>query len=87
MNDGRFSHIFTVTGIDENNSRLSITNMIQNQQGVRDCFIREVILYTPGDLGTGVINYEWDNHGYGFTGRHGFDVCTGFYGGRKSSSI
>lgn len=73
-NDGRFSHIFMIAGIDENNSRLSITNMIQNQGGVRDCFIREVVLYTPGDPENGVINYEWDNNGYGFTGRYGFDV-------------
>ena len=74
VDDGRFSHIFMVVGIDENNSRLSITNMVQNQRGVKDCFIREVVLYTPGDLETGVINYEWDDHGYGFTGRYGFDV-------------
>ncbi len=73
-NDGRFSHIFMVAGIDENNSRLSITNMVKNLYGAKDCFIREVALYTPGDLETGVINYEWDGHGYGFTGRHGFDV-------------
>ena len=72
--DGRFSHIFMVAGIDENNSRIAITNMVKNLYGVKDCFIREVVLYTPGDLTTGVINYEWDNHGYGFTGRHGFDV-------------
>lgn len=72
--DGRFSHIFMVVGINENNSRLSITNMVQNQRGVKDCFIREVVLYTPGDIETGVINYEWDDHGFGFTGRHGFDV-------------
>lgn len=72
--DGRFSHIFMVVGIGNNNERLSITNMIQNQDGINDCFIREITLYTPGDLESGVINYEWDNHGYGFTGRHGFDV-------------
>ena len=72
--DGRFSHIFMVVGIDEKDSRLSITNMVQNQRGVKDCFIREVVLYTPRNLETGVINYEWDNHGYGFTDRHGFDV-------------
>lgn len=72
--DGRFSHIFMIAGIDENNSRLSITNMAKNLRGVKDCFIREVVLYTPGNLETGVINYEWDDHGYGFTGRHGFDV-------------
>ncbi len=73
-NDGRFSHIFMVTGIGENDARLSITNMVKNQAGDKDCSISEVILYTPGDIETGVINHEWDNHGYGFTGRHGFDV-------------
>jgi len=72
--DGRFSHIFMVAGVDESGARLSITNMVQNLYGVKDCFIREVTLYTPGDLETGVINYEWDNHGFGFTGRYGFDV-------------
>jgi hypothetical protein len=45
-----------VAGIDENNSRLAVTNMVKNHLGVKDCFIREVILYTPGDQGTGAIN-------------------------------
>ena len=72
--DGRFSHIFMVTSIDRNGARHSITNMVKTQAGVSDCSISDVILYTPGDTETGVINYEWDNHGYGFTGRHGFDV-------------
>ena len=71
--DGRFDHIFMVTGIDANGSRSSITNMVQNAPTV-DCFIGEVTLYTPGDLTSGVINYEWNDHGYGTTGSTGFDV-------------
>ena len=74
LGNGRFSHIFLVAGIDENNSRLAVTNMVKNQLGVEDCFISEVILYTPGDQKTGVINYEWNDHGYGLTGGHGFDL-------------
>jgi hypothetical protein len=73
-NNGSFSHVFLVTKIDENGSRFSITNMVQNKGGVKDCSIREVRLYTPGDTETGVINYEWNNHGFGITGHHGFDV-------------
>ena len=73
-NDGSFSHIFIVAGIDENKSRISITNMTNIQGSIYDCSISEVALYTPGNLNTGVINYEWDNNGYGFTGRYGFDV-------------
>lgn len=72
-NDGRFDHIFMVTGIDADGSRSTISNMVQNSPNA-DCFIREVTLYTPGDLETGVINYEWNNHGYGSTGSTGFDV-------------
>jgi hypothetical protein len=71
--DGRFDHIFMVAGLDENNSRLSISNMVQNSP-YADCFIREVTLYTPGDLETGVINHEWNDHGFGQTGTTGFDV-------------
>lgn len=71
---GLFSHIFLVAGIDENNSRLAITNMVMNRLGVEDCFISEVMLYTPGDHHSGVINDEWNDRGYGITGRYGFDV-------------
>ena len=71
---GLFSHIFMVAGIDENNSRQTITNMVKNHLGVEDCFIREEILYTPGDRESGAINYGWNDHGYGITGRYGFDV-------------
>jgi hypothetical protein len=74
MGGGNFSHIFMVAGIDENNSRLAVTNMVKNAGGNKDCFIREVVLYTPGDLGQGVINEEWNDHGYGITGKYGFDV-------------
>jgi hypothetical protein len=73
-NDGRFAHIFVVAGVDQNGSRLTITNMVKTQAGVSDCNISEVVLYTPGDTETGVLNYEWNNHGYGFTGLYGFDV-------------
>jgi len=72
--DGNFSHIFMVAGIDDSNSRLAVTNMVKNRGGVKDCFIHEVSLYTPGDRFHGAINYEWNDHGYGITGRYGFDV-------------
>lgn len=72
-NDGRFDHIFLVTSINADNSRSTITNMVQNDPTL-DCFIREITLYTPGDLQTGVINYEWNGNGYGSTGSTGFDV-------------
>jgi len=72
-NDERFDHIFLVTGIDENNARTSITNMVQNEPEY-DCFIREVVLYTPGDLVNGVINKEWNSLEFGRTGVMGFDV-------------
>jgi hypothetical protein len=39
-----------------------------------DCAIREITLYTPGDRKTGVINYEWNDNGFGRTGTTGFDV-------------
>jgi hypothetical protein len=72
-NDGRFDHIFLVAGVDANNSRLSISNMVQNAP-YADCSIREIALYTPGDRETGVINHEWNDHGYGRTGTTGFDI-------------
>jgi hypothetical protein len=71
--EGRFDHIFMVTGIEEDGGRSTITNLVQNSP-TPDCFIREVTLYTPGDLANGVINYEWNDHGYGSTGSTGFDV-------------
>jgi hypothetical protein len=74
VGNGHFSHIFLVAGINENNSRLAVTNMVKNQLGVEDCFISEVILYTPGDQKTGVINNEWNDQGYGITGEYGFDI-------------
>lgn len=74
LGGGYFSHIFIVAGLDGNNSRLAVTNMVKNHLGIKDCSISEVILYTPGDQDSGVINYEWNDHGYGTTGRYGFDV-------------
>ena len=74
LGGGYFAHIFMVAGLDGENSRLAVTNMVKNQLGVEDCNISEVVLYTPGDQGSGVINYEWNDHGYGTTGRYGFDV-------------
>jgi len=71
---GYFSHIFLVAGTDDNNSRLAITNLVKNHCGEKDCSISEVVLYTPGDRSSGVINNEWNDHGYGITGRYGFDV-------------
>ena len=74
LGGGFFSHIFMVAGLDWKGSRLAVTNMVKNYRGERDCFISEVVLYTPGVPGSGVINYEWNDHGYGTTGRYGFDV-------------
>lgn len=71
--DERFDHIFMVVGIDENGGRISITNMVQNLP-VFDCFIREAVLYTPGDISNGVIRNEWNSYEYGRTGTMGFDV-------------
>jgi hypothetical protein len=73
QNDGRFDHIFLVAGVGENQGRVSITNMVQSSRQA-DCSIREVTLYTPGNLTSGVINHEWNNHGFGSTGSTGFDV-------------
>ena len=73
QNDGRFDHIFLVAGVREDQSRVSITNMVQSSPQA-DCSIREVTLYTPGSLMSGVINHEWNNHGFGSTGSSGFDV-------------
>jgi hypothetical protein len=72
-NDEHFDHIFLVAGIDENNARVSISNMVQNYPYI-DCFISEVILYTPNDRQTGVINFEWNGNHFGKTGTSGFDV-------------
>jgi len=72
-NDERFDHIFLVAGIDENNARVSITNMVRNIPTF-DCFISEVNLYTPGDRVNGVINNEWNSREFGRTGVMGFDV-------------
>ena len=71
--DERFDHIFMVAGVDENNARISISNMIQNLP-TYDCFISEIKLYTPGDLTNGVINKEWNSYENGRTGVMGFDV-------------
>ncbi len=71
--DGRYDHIFLVAGLGENNSRLSISNMVQNYP-YQDCSIREIALYTPGDRENGVINHEWNDFGFGRTGTTGFDV-------------
>jgi hypothetical protein len=71
--DGRFDHIFLVAGVEADGSRVSISNMVQNAP-YPDCFIREIRLYTPDDLETGVINHEWNDHGFGRTGTTGFDV-------------
>lgn len=57
----------------EDQGRVSITNMVQSTPQA-ECSIHEVMLYTPGDLTTGVINHEWNNHGFGSTGSTGFDV-------------
>ena len=68
-----FSHIFVVAGVRSDGSRIAISNMLQNWPQ-RDCFIREIVLYTPGDLLNGVINHEWNGGGFGKTGQLGFDI-------------
>lgn len=70
---GYFDHIFLVAGIDENNTRLSVSNMVRNSP-YEDCSIEEVALYTPGDREHGVMNYEWNGNGFGVTGSTGFDI-------------
>ena len=74
IGEGHFSHIFLVAGTGEGDSRLAVTNLVKNHRGVEDCSISEVVLYTPGDRETGVIHYEWNDHGYGHTGGYGFDL-------------
>jgi hypothetical protein len=71
---GNFSHIFLVAGTNENESRLAVSNMVKNHRGEKDCYISEVELYTPGDPINGVIRHEWNDHGYGSTGKYGFDI-------------
>lgn len=72
-NDQHFDHIFLVAGIDGDGARLSITNMNRNYP-YADCYISQVILYTPGDRVTGVINHEWNGFDFGQTGTTGFDI-------------
>ena len=70
---GHFDHILLVAGVDANNARLSISNMVRNSPNA-DCSIAEVSLYAPGDRENGVINHEWNGSGFGQTGTTGFDV-------------
>lgn len=70
---GYFDHIFVVAAINENGTRLSVSNMVQSAP-YEDCSIEEVQLYTPGDRENGVINHEWNGFNYGKTGTTGFDV-------------
>ena len=70
---GYFDHIFVVAGINENGTRLSVSNMVRNAP-YADCSIEEVQLYTPADRETGVINHEWNGFNFGKTGTNGFDV-------------
>jgi hypothetical protein len=72
-NDERFDHIFLVADVNAQGQRISITNMVQNQPEW-DCFIKEVVLYTPGDTVNGVINNEWNSDANGRTGLIGFDI-------------
>jgi hypothetical protein len=72
-NEQHFDHIFLVAGIGPDQSRLSVSNMVQNSPH-KDCSISEVVLYTPGNRETGVVNHEWNGFGFGKTGGTGFDV-------------
>jgi hypothetical protein len=71
--DDRFDHIFLVADVNDKGERISITNMVQLQPSW-DCFIREEVLYTPGDTVNGVINREWNSSTNGRTGLAGFDI-------------
>jgi hypothetical protein len=72
-NDERFDHIFLVADVNNQGQRISITNISQIQPE-RDCFIKEMVLYTPGDMVNGVINKEWNSPANGRTGVMGFEV-------------
>lgn len=74
LGGGNFSHIFLVAGEDEQGARLAITNLVKNYHPQQECSISEVLLYTPGDQENGMIHSGWNDHGYGITGRYGFDV-------------
>ena len=71
--DELFDHIFLVADVNEMGQRISITNMTQIQPEW-DCFIKEVVLYTPGDMVNEVINKEWNSQTNGRTGVMGFDI-------------
>lgn len=73
VTEGYFDHILVVGGVNENNTRLAVSNMVRNYP-YEDCSIEEVELYTPGDRETGVMNHEWNGNGFGKTGTTGFDV-------------
>jgi hypothetical protein len=68
-----FDHIFMVTGIREDDTRISVSNLVRNYP-YKDCSISEIALYKPGDLEKGFINYEWSGNGFGITGKAGFEV-------------
>jgi len=70
---GYFDHIFVVAGIDENSTRLTVSNIVRSIPK-SDCMIEELALYTPGNFETGAINYEWNGTGSGRTGTNGFDI-------------
>lgn len=70
---GYFDHIFVVAAVDENYTRWTVSNMVQNSP-YADCSIEEVPLYTPGDRQNGVINHAWNGFGFGQTGTTGFDI-------------
>jgi hypothetical protein len=72
-NDERFDHIFLVADVNQKGERISISNMVQNKPEW-DCFIQEVVLYTPSDLVDGVINKQWNSFENGRTGVMGFDI-------------
>lgn len=67
---GYFDHIFIVAGVNENNTRLTISNIVR----ANDCSIEELALYTPGNMATGAIYHDWNGNGAGRTGTSGFDV-------------
>jgi hypothetical protein len=71
--DELFDHIFLVADVNEQGQRITITNISQIQPKW-DCFIREAVLYIPGDMVNGVINNEWNSLTNGRTGVMGFDI-------------
>jgi len=70
---GTFDHMLTVTRVDEGGRAYTVTNL----NGPNGYTVQEVMLYDPGQPGTGLFYDYTDkekNRYYGLTGYGGFDV-------------